>query len=353
VGAILCDHKRDYDGAVACFRTAIALDPKFADAHNNLGNALRRKGEVDAAIACYQKAVELDPKYAKAHDNLGRILGYVKRDYDGAIASFRAAIALDPKFARAHNGLGAILCDHKRDYDGAISCFRTAIELEPKNATIHSNLGVALRHKGHVAAAIASYQKAVELDPMNAKACTGLAQAKRLAAVHDKLPAFLTGDFKPTTSDERLALSEWCEIRKLYRTSAGLFADAFTADPKLAEDLEAGHLYDAARLAALAAAGQGEDATQLDDKERARLRQQSLAWLRARLAVHTQRLESGQPPDRAQVQQIVRNWQEVPDLASVRDAAALARLSPVERTAWTQFWADVAAFLNKAVEGTK
>ncbi len=52
----------------------------------------------------------------------------------------------------------------------------------------------------------------------------------------------------------------------------GLYSAAFSDDPKLADDLSAGFRYDAACFAALAAAGQGEDAGKLDEKERTRLR---------------------------------------------------------------------------------
>jgi hypothetical protein len=43
-------------------------------------------------------------------------------------------------------------------------------------------------------------------------------QAKRLIAPND--------DLKPTTNGERLALAELCQIKKLYRVSAGLSAGA-------------------------------------------------------------------------------------------------------------------------------
>src|SRR5689334_13942472 len=125
----------------------------------------------------------------------------------------------------------------------------------------------------------------LKLEPKDAKVLNNLAEAERLAAVQGKLAALLKGDFKPSTNDERLRLSELCLIKKLHRTAAGLYADAFAADPKLAADLTAGHRYDAACCAALAAAGQGEDAAKLDDKERARLRKQALEWLRAHLAL--------------------------------------------------------------------
>jgi hypothetical protein len=55
-----------------------------------------------------------------------------------------------------------------------------------------------------------------------------------------------------------------CTNKKLYRASAGLYADAFGADPKLANDLKAGHRYNTACHASLAAAEQGEDAAKPD-----------------------------------------------------------------------------------------
>src|SRR6516165_5543118 len=57
--------------AIACWRQAIALDPEFAPAHNNLGATLYGKGQVDEALACFKKAIALDPKYAAAHHHLG------------------------------------------------------------------------------------------------------------------------------------------------------------------------------------------------------------------------------------------------------------------------------------------
>src|SRR5262249_49967828 len=71
LGRVLCDIKKEYDGDIACFRKAIALDPKYAQAHNNLGIALQGKDQVEEAIASFRKAIALDPKYAIAHNNLG------------------------------------------------------------------------------------------------------------------------------------------------------------------------------------------------------------------------------------------------------------------------------------------
>src|SRR5262249_14263223 len=133
----------------------------------------------------------------------------------------------------------------------------------------------------------------------------------------------------------------------------GLYAAAFAADPMLADDLEWEHRHIAACCAALAAAGQGEDAAPLDDQERARLRQQALDWLRADLALRTRQLESDRPADRTAARQTLRYWQKDPGLAGLRDKEALDKLPAEEQKAFVQLWADVAATLEKAKKEAK
>ena len=156
------------------------------------------------------------------------------------------------------------------------------------------------------------------------------------------LPAFLQDAHQPRDNDERLALLGVCQFQGLNRAAARLYADAFAADPKLANDLAAGHRYNAARFAALAASGQGKDAPKLDDPERTRLRRQALDWLRADLAAWAG------AKDRALAQRTLRRWQQDADLAGVRAPEALAGLARAEREAWGHLWSDAAALLEKA-----
>ena len=64
----------NYDGAIAEYRKAIALEPHQPGAHNYLGYALMRKGAYDGAIAEYRKAIALEPDDAGARNNLDRLL---------------------------------------------------------------------------------------------------------------------------------------------------------------------------------------------------------------------------------------------------------------------------------------
>src|SRR5262249_53218977 len=129
--------------------------------------------------------------------------------------------------------------------------------------------------------------------------------------------------------------------------AARLYAAAFAAEPGYAGDLGAGHRYDAARAAALAAAGRGADAAGLDDGGRSRLRGQALGWLRAGPAAGADRAERRAPQARQQVHRTLTRWRQEPALASLRGKAALARLPEVERAAWAQLWAGVDALLKR------
>jgi eukaryotic-like serine/threonine-protein kinase len=320
-------------------------------AHNDLGAALLEKGEMEEAIACYKKAIALDPKDHKPHFNLGNTLKD-KGQLDEAIACHQKAIALDPKYAGAHYNLGVALA-RKGEVDEAIACYQKAIALESKYAQAHGALGEALLEKGRYAEARDASARALALLPVNhplrALVSRQLKECERLLKLEARLPGILRGEDQPASARESLDLARLCGLKKMNAAAARFSATAFAADAKVAADLQAGHRYKAACYAALAAAGQGEDAAaKLGDKERARLRKQTLDWLRADLAAYAKLLESGTPAAGALVQRQMRHWQQDTDLAGICDAAALAKLAAEEQKAFTQLWADVAALLKKA-----
>jgi superkiller protein 3 len=386
LGAALRE-KGERDAAIRACKRAIELDPKLAQAHSNLGVALYAKGQREEAIQEYRTAIQLDPKDANAHNNLGLALA-AKGEREEAIQEYRTAIALDPKLALAYSNLGNVLCA-KGELDAAIRTCKRAIELDPKLAQAHSNLGAALAVKGEWAGARRAFRRAIELDPKLTQAHLGLGmallqqgqfreakaelrtaldllpqphplrkivtqllrQCEQMLALETRLPAILQGDAKPKDAADMLALAELCRIKNRYTAGARFYADAFTAEPKLAGDLKAQHRYNASRCAALATIGQGKDADKLDDRgERARWRQQALDWLRDDLTAYGKLLEGGKPEDRALVRQRLQHWKQDRDLAGLRDKDAVAKLSEDEQKTCKQLWAGVETMLQKAKE---
>jgi tetratricopeptide (TPR) repeat protein len=161
--------------AVESFGKAIALNPRFPDAHSNMGIVLHDQGELDAAIASFQKALELRPDFAIAHFNIGKVL-HDQGQLDAAIASFRNALKITPDYADAYINLGNSLQDQGK-LGEAIDCYQTALRINPNLALAHYNLANALKAQGRTDEAIESYEQAVAIKPDYAMALDGLGTA--------------------------------------------------------------------------------------------------------------------------------------------------------------------------------
>jgi serine/threonine-protein kinase len=348
LGVVLKDKGR-LDEAIGHGQRALELDPKSADAHLNLALALKAKGLLDAAIDHHQQALRINPKDAPVHVSLGITLHSLGR-LDEAIDQYQQALDLNPKYALAHVAFALALQDQRR-LDEAIDHCRQALNLDPKNAWAHKALGEALLAQGCFRKAEAATGRGLDLlpqgDPSRETVTEQLQRCRQLPTLESRLPAVLQGQDKPADAAEYLRFAELCRIKRQHAAAARLYAGAFTANAQLAEDLKTGHRYNAACSAALAAAGQGVDATTVNNTERTRLRRQALDWLRADLAA------SAKTPDRALVQRTLRYWQQDPDLAGIRDQEALAKLPSAERDTWTEFWFEVANRLPESSRKSK
>jgi tetratricopeptide (TPR) repeat protein len=342
--------KREVEEAIASHRKAIEIAPGYADAHANLGRAMAKKGAVDEAIASYRKAIACDPRLAAAHFCLGLALT-VKGEVEEAIACYRKTLAIDPTFARAHTNLGNAL-GAKGEADEAIACYRKAIACDPKLPQAHSNLGDALMAQGQLNGARDAFVRTLELLPNNhprrEETIKELQRCARLLKLEERLPRILRGEDKAGSVGEDLDLARLCHVKQMHAAAARFFASAFAADPRLAEDLNAGDRYNAACYAALAAAGKGEDAARLDDKERAGLRQRALDWLRADLTLWRGAVRQGGSGQAAAARAALRHWQKDPDLAGVRATEELKMLPAAEQQAWRGLWAEVQELLAGA-----
>ncbi len=108
------------DESVDYYRRALAVKPDLADAHNNMGNALKEFGRLDEAREAYIRAIDLDPASTGAYVNLADSMKF--RPGDPILARMEALankteslsqidrIHLDYALGKAY----ADLADHKR-----------------------------------------------------------------------------------------------------------------------------------------------------------------------------------------------------------------------------------------------
>ena len=158
-------------------------------------------------------------------------------------------------------------------------------------------------------------------------------QLEKLIALEKRWPGFMKGEDHPSNAVERLGFAQIAFNHKRLALAASLWDDALHSDPKQLADLPAGHAYHAACAAVLAAAGQGQHAGP-DDATRTRLRSLALAWLKQELKALSESLARRPQQDRSAVARTLEHWKLNPDLASVRDAVALAKLPDQEQQSW-------------------
>jgi serine/threonine-protein kinase len=358
------------DEAIAAYREAIRLRPAAAIVHNSLGLALGRQGKFDEALASYRKVSELQPDNHVAHSLAGEPLRLIMHDYEAAVAANREALRLKPDFVMAHNNLGEALALQGK-LDEAIAAFRESLRLKPDSEYAHGNLGYCLRRKGQYAEALASFQRVHELgrkfddtmlqsrvwkaslqrsrdiDPTQPLSLQWVREVEQMIALASKLEALVKGQAQPADAAERFTLAQMCADREWYVAAVRFWSDAFAADPQRADDLQPELRYHAARAAALAAAGKTKDTPPSNDATRAKLRQQARAWLLADLAAYAKCLDGADQRGLGLIRRRVVPWKYDPQLASLRDPDALAKLPAEEQEACRQLWAEVEKLLER------
>jgi hypothetical protein len=218
----------------------------------------------------------------------------------------------------------------------------------------HCNLGELLRAQGDLAGSLAMFRKGHELSLKTPgwrhPSAQWVAEAERLVALAERLPALLKGEDQPKDPADRLALARLCLDKQLYLSATRFLSDALEAEPNLVADRQAQHRFNAACAAALAATGQGKDDPPPVEAAKVKLRGQALGWLKAELETWSNVLGSGPPRARPFVARTLVRWRQDPDLTTIRDPEALAMLPEAERKEWQSLWADVETLMKRAQE---
>jgi tetratricopeptide (TPR) repeat protein len=159
---------------------------------NNRGASLLQQGKLDEAIAQFRQAVELSPKYVTAHANLA--YAYDRQGLLGeAIAAYQKVLELTPDNATARNNLGTVLSRAGR-FDDAIREFEALLQRDPSNAAAKTNLENAKRNKGIVKERddrTTGALKASEARPNDPRAAYEVARVYAMQGDHDKALTWL------------------------------------------------------------------------------------------------------------------------------------------------------------------
>ncbi len=181
---------RDFRPKVAAedtlgYEIEIERHPSDAALHDDAALLYLELGRYDQAIAHFRISLALNPRSAQAHYNLGTALTLARKLGDAA-AAYRAALQIDPAYANAHNNLGNVLLAEGRN-DEAIRELREVVRLQPDSPGGLKNLAAAYAIDGQFTRAIETADAALRLNPPEPLA--GELRRQRAAYLQRKIDA--------------------------------------------------------------------------------------------------------------------------------------------------------------------
>ncbi len=96
--------QNDFENAKKYYLKAIAVDPNFVEAYDNVAVIFRKQKDYTKAIEYYKKSIEIYPQGHMAHQNLAVVYG-IQKDYASAITEYEVLKDMNPNDPEAYFGL--------------------------------------------------------------------------------------------------------------------------------------------------------------------------------------------------------------------------------------------------------
>jgi tetratricopeptide (TPR) repeat protein len=151
----------------------LSQEPDDYRLHTRLGNEWIQRGDHRSAIAEFRAAIRLNPRWTENHLNLGRAL-FTVGEYSEAAQALATALGQTPNDWRAHMLMGMTegRLGHPED---ALREFQAAARIAPRAAAPHFNIAVVLAQQGKTDQAAEEYRQTLRLDPRFTEARMALA----------------------------------------------------------------------------------------------------------------------------------------------------------------------------------
>jgi serine/threonine-protein kinase len=378
--------RREYRRGLNNARRAVAQDQLDLAAWDGLGDALAIMGNREEAVQAYLKTATLVPDRAVQSFWKGRTLTNYGRSAE-AIPCFKEALRRNPRLGTAASGMAAAFVKLGQ-LDQGVAWSRKVLQMpNVDRGGAWNDLAFHLLEKGEP---VAEAERAIAeaLRVCSAYDCFVLTQAevrraqgrfadsldafRRGHKLHQKAwqlkwpteqwikeaerrveldkqwPDIQKGERKPASAAEYAEFGHLCVYKGLFAASARLYQQAFSFNVKLADDLGAGHRYEAARAAAMAGCGHDAENDNLDDTARTRWRKQARDWMSADLALRRTQLASRKAEDRRAALYALNHCRTHDHLAGIRDASAIARLPKAEQAECQKLWTEVESLLKQS-----
>jgi uncharacterized protein (TIGR03032 family) len=185
--ALALQKQDKWEAATTEYLQIIALQPNYAPAYFQLGNAKLVKQQWEDAIDFYRQALNCEQRYPQAWYNLGVALENIA-EVNQAIAAYEQAITYNPNYAIAYNNL-AVLLEKQEKQEAAQIAYQKALEIQPDLIPALGNLARIQFSCARYAEAAANYEKVLQLDSNNINAMSALVKVNQVICRWENLEA--------------------------------------------------------------------------------------------------------------------------------------------------------------------
>ncbi len=223
--------KGNIEEAISHYREAIRINPDYRQAHNDMGTALLEKGNIEEALSHYQEAIRIDPNYGDAYYNMGEAL-FKHGDISGSLFYLREALRIAPDDADTHYNIANVLLSQGKA-DEAIVHLKEALRIKPDHIGAHNNLGIALASQGQIGEAIAHFTEAVRINPNDEMSYNNMGKALfSQGRIGDAIASFRTAlRLKPDFAEAHYNLGAILASQGMPGEAANHFAEVIRLNP--------------------------------------------------------------------------------------------------------------------------
>lgn len=159
--------------AAQALQTAVALNPKLAEAYFKLGEAFKAQNVFDLALNNYREAKSLLPDEPRYAEGLGQTLILAGQPAEAA-AVLEESLLFDRQNSHTYYSLGNLYALTLNDPEQALSHFKQLVVIDPDFPNGYLNLGNTFAMLGQHDAAIRTYEKEIIVRPKSINALVNM-----------------------------------------------------------------------------------------------------------------------------------------------------------------------------------
>ena len=152
------------------YASILKENPTLAEAHYNLGNIARREKQLTEAIQYYKDALAIDPTYFNALNNLASLYAETG-DMENTANTYAFLSDAYPDSADSAFNAG-VASEHLKQFTIAQKYYERAMKADPTDATTLASLATVLYEQGQIDPSARTLMQAIDLDPNNTIAIT-------------------------------------------------------------------------------------------------------------------------------------------------------------------------------------